>query len=85
MIMLFLSLSLSIFLFSIKINLNNVKISKLKTDNHYYSIDNNLIDIYTSLLNSYLNNNQENDKEKIKKDQDNHFSLYQKINNNENK
>lgn len=74
-----------IFLFSIKINLNNVKISKLKTDNHYYSIDNNLIDIYTSLLNSYLNNNQENDKEKIKKDQDNHFSLYQKINNNENK
>lgn len=74
-----------IFLFSVKINLNNVKISKLKTDNHYYSIDNNLVDIYTSLLNSYLNNNQKNDKEKIKQDQDNHLSLYEKINENENK
>ena len=74
-----------IFLFSVKINLNSVKISKLKTDNHYYSVDNNLIDIYTSLLNSYLNNNQKNDKKKIKEDQNSHFSLYQKINNNENK
>lgn len=74
-----------IFLFIIKINLNNVKISKLKTDNHFYKIDNNLIEIYTSLLNSYLNNNQKNDKKKIKEDQENHFYLYQKINNNENK
>ena len=74
-----------IFLFSIKINLNSVLISKLKTDNHFYSIDNNLIDTYTSLLNSYLNNNQENDKKKITKDQEDHFYFYQKINNNENK
>ena len=74
-----------IFLFSIKINLNNIKISKIKTDNHYYEVDNNLIDIYTSLLNSYLNNNQDNDKKKINNDQNDHYHLYQKINKNENK
>lgn len=47
------------------------KIYKIKNEgeNYFYKINNNLIDIYESLMNTYLNNSEKEEKEKIINDQ----------------
>lgn len=79
---LFINLKISLMLFLIIIliiiisiiYLPKMKKIKIEADETYYQIDNNLTDIYSSLINTYLNNNEVNEKEKINNDQ----NMYQK-------
>lgn len=48
---------------------NNIYKIKHDGENYYYKVNNNLIDIYESLMNTYLNNSEKQEKEKIIKDQ----------------
>ena len=74
---LFINLKISLMLFFIIILIITISIIylpkmkkiKLEADEIYYQIDNNLTDIYSSLINTYLNNNEVNEKDKINNDQ----------------
>jgi ABC-type multidrug transport system fused ATPase/permease subunit len=48
---------------------NDIYNIKHDGENYYYKVNNNLIDIYESLMNTYLNNSEKQEKEKIIKDQ----------------
>ena len=61
-----------------------MKKNKIEADEFYYQIDNNLTDIYSSLINTYLNNNEKNEKEKIDSDQNNYQQKIAKTIKNEN-
>ena len=87
LLFLFVNIKLGIILFITCISLiyliiNNWPITdRLRSyaDNYYYNVtDNNLYDIYASLLNSYINNNSALDKKRIDKDQNNYRSLCNK-------
>ena len=48
---------------------NSIYKIKHQGENYYYKINNNLVDIYESLMNTYLNNSEKEEKEKIRNDQ----------------
>ena len=48
---------------------NSIYKIKHQGENYYYKINNNLVDIYESLMNTYLNNSEKEEKEKIINDQ----------------
>jgi len=48
----------------------SIIVTKNKTESYYYNIDDTLIDIYSSLMNTYLNNNEVKEKERIKNQQE---------------
>ena len=48
---------------------NSIYKLKHEGENYFYKINNNLIDIYESLMNTYLNNSEKEEKEKIVNDQ----------------
>ena len=72
-----------ILIFSIIVNIivillvkNELIYFKKKAENYYYNhIDNNLVDIYSSLMNTYLNNNETKEKDRIHNDQ-NIYNVY---------
>ena len=66
---LILVLSIILFTISILIFKNNYN-KKLKYCNeYYYNLDNELIDVFSSLMNTYLNNNEVKEKERINNSQ----------------
>ena len=84
LLFLFVNIKLGIILFITCISLiyliiNNWPITdrlRSDADNYYYNVtDNNLYDVYTSLLNSYINNNSALDKKRIDKDQNNYYKV----------
>ena len=71
-------LFLSIILFIIIILLFKKSIFELKNkaENYYFNVtDNNLVDVYSSLMNTYLNNNETKEKDRIHNDQ-NIYNIY---------
>ena len=63
---LFILFALTLFLITVLILKNNIY-NKIKyITNYYYKIDNELNDIFSSLMNTYLNNNEVKEKERIK-------------------
>lgn len=54
----------------------NCEYKKKANDYYYIDVDNKLVDIYTSLINTYLNNNTIKDKQSIDKIQNNYHKLY---------
>lgn len=62
---LFILFALTLFLITVLILKNNIY-NKIKyITNYYYKIDNELNDIFSSLMNTYLNNNEVKEKERI--------------------
>ena len=72
-------LILSVILSSIFILIfkDNIFKLKTKTENFFYKVDNILIDVYSSLMNTYLYNNETKEKDKIKNNQ-NIYNIYLK-------
>lgn len=66
------------------LNIKYIKNLKLRCEETYYQVDNHLVDTYTSLLNTYLNNNIKNDKQKINQNQKSYNLKYKDVNKKEN-
>ena len=67
---LLLFLSIILFIIIVLLFKNSIFILKNKAENYYFNVtDNNLVDIYSSLINTYLNNNETKEKDRISNDQ----------------
>ena len=73
---LILFLSSLLILIVVILSKDNIYKYKNKAENYYFNVtDNNLVDIYSSLMNTYLNNNEVKEKERIQNDQ-NIYNIY---------
>lgn len=74
-------LILSLILFTISILLFNKDLDKKLTycNEYYYNSDNELIDVFSSLMNTYLNNNEYKEKERIKNSQNIYNSALKEV------
>ena len=70
--------SIIIFMIAVLLLKNKLYDLKRKAENYYFNhIDNNLVDIYSSLMNTYLNNNETKEKDRIHNNQ-NIYNVYLK-------
>ena len=73
---LLLILSIIFFIIIILLFKKSIFESKNKAENYYFNVtDNNLVDVYSSLMNTYLNNNETKEKDRIHNDQ-NIYNIY---------